>query len=68
MQPSPGWSPRDNQRWTALFQRFDIFHRLYSEHEKHQRWPALFQKEQEKNQRIFRENQLGISAIQRWIS
>ena len=21
----PGWSPRDNQSWTALFQRFDIF-------------------------------------------
>ena len=29
----PGWSPRANQRWTALFQRFHKF----------QRWSALFQ-------------------------
>ena len=24
-QTIPGWSPRDNQLWTALFQRFAIY-------------------------------------------
>ena len=39
----PGWSPRDNQRWTALFQRFDVIQSWFRAYEKHQHWPALFQ-------------------------
>ena len=38
----PGWSPRDNQRWTALYQRFIVFQRWFREHEKHHRGSALF--------------------------
>ena len=37
----PGWSPRGNQRWTALFHSFDVFQRWFREHDKHQRWSAL---------------------------
>ena len=40
---TPGWSPRGNQRWTALFHSFDVFERWFREHDKHQRWSALFQ-------------------------
>ena len=41
---NPGWSPRGNQRWTALFHSFDVFQRWFREHDKHQRWSALFQR------------------------
>ena len=37
----PGWSPRGNQRWLALFQRFHVCERCFREHEEHQRWSAL---------------------------
>ena len=40
---SPGWIPRGNQRWTALFHSCDIFQRWFREHDKPQRWSALFQ-------------------------
>ena len=40
----PVWSPRDNQRWTALFHSFDVFQRWFRGHEKNQRWSALFQR------------------------
>ena len=43
LHPCPGWSPRINQRWTALFHSFDDFQRWFREHDKHQRWSALFQ-------------------------
>ena len=39
----PGWSPRDNQSWTALFQRIDVFQRWFRKHAKYKRWSALFQ-------------------------
>ena len=42
-QSHRGWSPRSNQRWTALFHIFGVFQRWFREHEKHQRWSALFQ-------------------------
>ena len=41
-QDYPGWSPRGNQRWTALSHSFDVFQRWFREHDKHQRWSALF--------------------------
>ena len=59
----PGWSPRANQRWTALFQRFHKF----------QRWSALFQNGLRKSALIsavsepFSAGFLWISAVQRWI-
>ena len=40
---NPDWSPRDDERWTELFQRFDVFQNWFREHEKHQRWSWLFQ-------------------------
>ena len=59
----PGWSPRANQRWTALFQRFYEF----------QRWSALFQNWLRKPalisavSELFSAGFLWISAVQRWI-
>ena len=59
----PGWSPRANQRWTALFQRFQKF----------QRWSALFQNGLRKPalisavSELFSAGFLWISAVQRWI-
>ena len=38
-----GLNLRDNQRRTALFQKFDVFQRWFRQHGKHQRWSALFQ-------------------------
>ena len=58
----PGWSPRANQRWTALFQRFYKF----------QRWSALFQNGLRKPalisavSELFSAGFLWISAVQRW--
>ena len=40
----PDWSPRDHQRWIALFQRFGVFQGWFRGHEKYQRWSALFQR------------------------
>ena len=60
---SPGWSPRANQCWTALFQRFYKF----------QRWSALFQNGLRKPalisavSELFSAGFLWISAVQRWI-
>ena len=60
---NPGWSPRANQRWTALFQRFQKF----------QRWSALFQNGLRKPalisavSELFSAGFLWISAVQRWI-
>ena len=62
-QHIPGWSPRANQRWTALFQRFQKF----------QRWSALFQNGLRKPalisavSELFSAGFLWISAVQRWI-
>ena len=59
----PGWSPRANQRWTALFQRF----------QKIQRWSALFQNGLRKPalisavSELFSAGFLWISAVQRSI-
>ena len=59
----PGWSPRANQRWTALFQRFYKF----------QCWSALFQNGLRKPaliravSELFSAGFLWISAVQRWI-
>ena len=59
----PGWSPRANQRWTVLFQRFQKF----------QRWSALFQNGLRKPalisavSELFSAGFLWISAVQRWI-
>ena len=39
----PGWNSIDYQRWTALFQIFEIFQRWFREHEEDQRWSALKQ-------------------------
>ena len=61
--PCPGWSPRANQRWTALFHRFQKF----------QRWSALFQNGLRKPalisavSELFSAGFLWISAVQRWI-
>ena len=74
-QTSPGWSPRDNQRWTALFQRFDVFQRWVREHEKHQSWStlifsesALFRTEKFTTVQIWEIQSVSerISAVQRW--
>ena len=60
---TPGWSPRANQRWTALFQRFHKF----------QRWSALFQNGLRKPALISAVSELvsagflWINAVQRWI-
>ena len=76
-----GWCPRDIQRWTVLFQTFDVFQRWFRVHEKQQCWSALVQTrsaltfsesaliKSEKfsaEQRCFRDNQLWISAVHRW--
>ena len=59
----PGWSPRANQGWSALFQRFHKF----------QRWSALFQNGLRKPKLIsavselFSAGFLWISVVQRWI-
>ena len=60
---NPGWSPRANQRWTALFQGFYKF----------QRWSALFQNGLRKPalisavSELFSASFLWISVVQRWI-
>ena len=54
----PGWSLRNNQRWTALFQRFDVFQRWFREHEKHQRWSDVSE--------LISSDLLSISAVQNW--
>ena len=40
----PSWSPRGNQRWTALFHSSDVFQRWFREHDKHQLWFSLNQR------------------------
>ena len=74
----PGWSPRGNQRWTALFHSFDVFQRWFREHDKHQGWSALifsesalfqswtaqFQRETALNQRC---SALIFFALKHWI-
>ena len=76
----PGWSPRGNQRWTALFHSFDVFLCWFREHDKHQRWSALFQSwwalnffwisavQNWKNQRCFRAEQRCFREKQLWIA
>ena len=44
VESDPGWSPRGNQRWTALFRSFDVFQRWFREHDKHQLWFSLNQR------------------------
>ena len=77
---SPGLKYRDNQRQTALFQRFDLFQRWFRKHEKHQRRSALFKSwsgltlsdsalfRTEQIGALFRVKQLRINAAQRWFS
>ena len=73
----PGWSPRGNQRWAALFfHSLDVFQRWFREHDKHQRcsklkksalfqsWTALFQRETALNQRC---SALIFFALKHWI-
>ena len=73
---NPGWSPRANQRWTALFQRFHKFQpwsALFQRFHKIQRWSALFQNGLRKLalistvSELFSAGFLWISAVQRWI-
>ena len=55
---NPGWSSKDNRRWTALFQRFDVFQRWFREHENISA-----------DQRCFKADQsdfLWIRAVQNW--
>ena len=80
---NPNWSPRDNQRWTALFQRFDVFQRCLALIQRTRKMPALMSvvsnlissdflwisAVQNWNvQRSFRKNQLRMSVVQRWFS
>ena len=53
---NPGWSPRANQRWTALFQRFQKF----------QRWSALFQNGLRKPALISAVSELIFLALDFW--
>ena len=55
---TPGWSPRANQQWTALFQRFHKF----------KRWSALFQNGLRKPALIGSESALFRKKNQRWFS
>ena len=64
LQSNSSWRPGDNQRCTALFQRFDIFLRWFREHEKHQHWSAQFQSW---SALIFTSETLVLSAEQRWL-